>query len=252
MSRPVIFYSPHADDEALNMGITIAEHVAAGRPTYVVLMTHGRQSGAINVINGTHVNGGYFWVIKHDPQFEGYVPLTVDQFAEARMKEFYNSLRALGVPESNQFIEYLDDPASDGGETVTYNEARTTIEKYINMFPDADHYTLSYHDIHPDHAACGQALLDLYNEGKIQYYIRFMISMATRNDYESRGAAIPGGGWKDTPTDSTIKQRVINACRCYAAWSPRNGSYAIGYHSVSTQFDKFLANPFHYLHLPGQ
>lgn len=76
----------------------------------------------------------------------------------------------------------------------------------------------------------------------------FIISMATRNDYESRGAAIPGGGWKDTPTDDIIKQRVINACRCYAAWSPRNGAYAIGYHSVSRQFDQFLANPFHYLH----
>jgi LmbE family N-acetylglucosaminyl deacetylase len=39
MSRPVVFYAPHADDETLNMGITIAEHVAASRPTYVVLMT---------------------------------------------------------------------------------------------------------------------------------------------------------------------------------------------------------------------
>lgn len=71
---------------------------------------------------------------------------------------------------------------------------KNVIQKYINLFPDADHYTLSYHDIHPDHAACGQALQDLYNAGKIQYYVRFIISMATRDDYESRGAAIPGGG----------------------------------------------------------
>jgi hypothetical protein len=49
--------------------------------------------------NGTHVNGGYFWEIKHDPEFEGYKPLTVEQFAEARMEEFYNALRALVVPE---------------------------------------------------------------------------------------------------------------------------------------------------------
>lgn len=252
MSRPVIFYAPHADDETLNMGITIAEHVAAGRDTHVVLMTYGRQSRALNVINGTHVNGGYFWEIKHDPEFEGYKPLTVEQFAEARMEEFYNALRQLGVPAENQHIEYLDDPNSDGGESVTVNEAKNIIQKYIDLYPDADHYTLSYHDIHPDHAACGQALQDLYDEGAIQYYVRFIISMATRDDYESRGAAIPGGGWKDTPTDNTIKQRVINACRCYAAWAPRLGAYAIGYHSVSRQFDKFLADPFHYLHMPGQ
>lgn len=250
MSRPVIFYVPHPDDEALNMGVTIAEHAAADRPTHVVLMTHGRQSGAINIINGTHVNGGYYWVNKHDPAFEGYEPLTIDQFASARQEEFCNSLRQLGVPESNQHIEYLDNPAT--GETILYNEAKSTIQKYIDIFRDADHYSLSYHDIHPDHAAVGRALQDLYNSGAIQYNVRFIISMATRLDYESRGAAIPGGGWKDTPTDSTIRQQVINACRCYAAWSPRNGAYAIGYHSVSTQFDKFLANPFHYLHMPGQ
>ncbi|MBA4544383.1 PIG-L family deacetylase [Thermoactinomyces daqus] len=250
MARPVVFYSPHADDETLNMGITIAEHVAAGRPTHVVLMTHGRQSGALDVINGTKT--GSYWVLPHNPSFEGYAPLTVDQFAAARQEEFYNALRQLGVPEENQYIEYLDDPNSDGGENLTYAEARSVIEKYIAMFPDADHYTLSYHDIHPDHAACGQALMDLYSAGLITNYVRFVISMATRNDYESKGQPIPGGGWKDTPTDDTIKQRVINACRCYSAWSPRNGAYAIGYHSVADQFNKFLANPFHYLHLPGQ
>jgi hypothetical protein len=135
---------------------------------------------------------------------------------------------------------------------LTYNEAKAVIEKYIDLYPDADHYTLSYHDIHPDHAAVGQALLDLYNDGRIQYNVRFIISMATRTDYENRGAAIPDGGWKDVPTDDTIKQKAINACRCYAAWAPSLGAYAVGYHSVAGQFDKFTANSFHYLHLANQ
>jgi hypothetical protein len=138
------------------------------------------------------------------------------------------------------------------GETLTYDEAKAVIEKYIDLYPDADHYTLSYHDIHPDHAAVGQALLDLYNDGRIQYNVRFIISMATRTDYENRGAAIPDGGWKDVPTDDTIKQKAINACRCYAAWAPSLGAYAVGYHSVAGQFDKFTANSFHYLHLANQ
>lgn len=248
--RPVIFYAPHADDETLNMGITIAEHVAASREVHVVLMTHGRSSGALSVINGTTT--GSYWVLPHNPTVEGYSPLTVDDFADARIREFHNSCGQLGVPVANRHIYYLDDPSSSNGETVTYAEAKTVIQSYVNQFPDADHYTLSYHDIHPDHAALGQALRDLYNAGAITNAVRFVISMATRNDYESRGATIPGGGWKDVPTDNVIKQKVINACRCYSAWAPVEGSYAIGYHSVADQFNKLLANPFHYLHLINQ
>ncbi|SHF14052.1 N-acetylglucosaminyl deacetylase, LmbE family [Seinonella peptonophila] len=248
MARPVVFYSPHADDETLNMGITIAEHVAAGRPTHVVLMTHGRVTGALAAINGTTASG--YWKATHNPALENYSPLTAEQLAEARMHEFHNACGQLGVPASTRHVHDLDNPSS--GDTLTYDEAKSVIQSYITQFPDADHYTLSDHDIHPDHAACGQALRDLYNAGAIQYNVRFVISMATRNDYESKGTTIPGGGWKDTPTDATITQRVINACRCYAAWSPNTGAYAVGYHSVAGQFDKLLANPFHYLHYVNQ
>jgi LmbE family N-acetylglucosaminyl deacetylase len=248
MSRPVVFYSPHADDETLNMGITIAEHAATGRPTYVVLMTHGRVTGALQAINGTTYSG--YWKATHDPAAEGYDPLTQDTLAQARIYEFHHACSQLGVPRENQFVEYLDDPA--GEEAITYDEAKAVIQKYINLFPDADHYTLSYHDIHADHAACGQALLDLYNAGKIAYNVRFIISMATRTDLEAKKQSIPGGGWKDVPTDNVIKQKVTNACRCYAAWAPSLGAYAVGYHSVAGQFDKLIADPFHYLHKPGE
>jgi LmbE family N-acetylglucosaminyl deacetylase len=135
MSRPVIFYAPHADDETLNMGVTIAEHVAAGRPTHVVLMTHGRITGALNAINGTTYSG--YWKATHDPESEGYEPLTKDTLAEARINEFHHACGQLGVPVENRHIEYLDDPAN--GETLTYDEAKAVIEKYIDLYPDADH-----------------------------------------------------------------------------------------------------------------
>lgn len=245
MSRPVLFYTTHADDETLNMGITIAKHVAAARPVHVVLMTRGRVTGALAMINGTAYSG--YWKATHVPAFEGYSPITKEQLEDARVREFKNACACLGVPQSNLHIEYLDDPAT--GETVTKAEAKAVMQNYVNAYPDADHYALSYHDVHADHAACGQALQELYTEGKIANAVRFLISMATRNDYESRGATIPG--WKDIPTDATITNRLINACRCYAAWSPTVGSYAIGYHSVASQFDKLLADPFHYIHLPN-
>lgn len=250
MSRPVIFYAPHADDETLNMGITIAEHMAAGRETHVVLMTHGRVTGALNAINGVTYSG--YWDAYHVPDKEGYEPLTQGILAQARIEEFWNACGQLGVPESNRHIEYLDDPNGDGGETITVSEAKQVMERYASIYPEADHYTMSYHDVHPDHAACGTALQRLIDEGKILYYARFLISMATRMDYESRNATIPGGGWKDSPTDSMITTQIRNACRCYSAWAPSVGAYAIGYHSVESQFEKLLENPFHYLHKPGE
>lgn len=246
MSRPVIFYAPHADDETLNMGITIAEHVAAGRDTHVVLLTYGRVTGALDMINGI-TNSGY-WKLTHDPAFEGYSPLTKTDLEQARIREFRHACACLGVPQSNLHIEYLDDPTT-GGESITKAEAKAVMQNYIAAYPTADHFTLSYHDIHPDHDSCGEALLELYNANEIDYNVRFLISMATRTNYESKGKTIPG--WKDTPTNSTITNRLINACRCYAAWAPTVGSYAIGYHSVASQFDKLLQNPYHYIHLPN-
>lgn len=247
MSRPVVFFAPHADDETLNMGITIAEHVAAGRDTHVVLMTHGRVTGVLDMLNGSAYSG--YWKATHNPSFEGYSPLTKSDLEQARIREFHHACAQLGVSAANRHVEYLDDPSSTGGESITKAEAKAVIQNYIAAYPDADHFTLSYHDIHPDHAAVGQALLDLYNEGKIVNAARFIISMATRMDYESRGATIPG--WKDTPTNQTIVNRLTNACRCYAAWSPTVGSFAVGYHSVASQFDKLLQNPYHYIHLPN-
>jgi len=245
MSRPVIFYATHADDETLNMGVTIAEHVAADRPVHVVLMTHGRATGALDMINGQSLSG--YWDVMHDPSFEGYSTLTKTDLEQARIREFHNACAQLGVPAGNRHIEYLDDPTT--GETVNKCEAQAVIQNYANQYPDADHYALSYHDVHADHAACGQALLELYNEGQISNAARFIISMATRMTYEANNQQIPG--WQDKPTDQAITNRVINACRCYAAWSPTAGSYAVGYHSVSGQFDKLLDDPYHYIHLPN-
>ena len=131
MSRPVIFYSPHADDETLNMGITIAEHVAAGRDTHVVLMTHGRVTGALDAINGVTLSG--YWKAMHNPSFEGYSPLTKADLEQARIREFHHACAQLGVPPSNRHIEYLDDPTT--GETVTKAEAKAVIQNYVNAYP---------------------------------------------------------------------------------------------------------------------
>lgn len=42
------------------------------------------------------------------------------------------------------------------------------------------------------------------------------------------------------------------AARCYSAWNPSAGSFAIGYHSVYYQFEAMLANPKNKVHLALQ
>ena len=181
---------------------------------------------------------------KHNPAREGYSLLTRDDLATAR-NDFHHACGQLYVHANNRFIEYLDDPSSSSGENIDVAEARSMITKYINIYPEADHYSLSPHDIHPDHSAVGTALLGLFSEGRIQTKIQFFISMATRLEYEKNNKPIPGNGSKETPNHPKMKDLVLNACRCYSAWAPSQGAYAIGYHSVAPQFWRFAANPFH-------
>src|SRR5260221_6150791 len=52
INSPVIFYSPHQDDETLAMGASIAECIRIGKPVYVVLFTNGASSAALLSLNG--------------------------------------------------------------------------------------------------------------------------------------------------------------------------------------------------------
>ena len=41
----VVFYIPHQDDEALNFGVGIMNHIAGGHNVHVVLLTDGSAAG---------------------------------------------------------------------------------------------------------------------------------------------------------------------------------------------------------------
>jgi len=241
MKKEVIFYSPHADDETLNMGILLATY-AKNYPTYVVLFTKGYATTALDAINGTIYSG--FWKGKHNPSFEGYNIITKEELAEARVREFKQACVTLGVPLKNIYLDFLDTPTQG---SIIYKDAKEALKKYIQMYPNALHFSLSYKDIHKDHSTIGEALVELISTNLIKKEnVKFVISVATRNSLKNK--KIPKNWEKITCKSKEIEIKVLNAIKCYCAWAPLVKSYAVGFHSVAGQFYQFEKELFHYVH----
>jgi len=228
-----IFYSPHADDETLSMGVGIRNHIVAGYDVYVILLSHGRASNAYNVLAGTQYCS---WHAKyHNPSSEGYAPFDKRKFGLTRVNEFINACLALGVPYSNIAVYDLED-----GQ-FTKDQVKAIIQEWVNRVPGAGHKTMTYKDNHPDHVACGQALLELYNAGIIgnaRFYIK-------REQYDQIN------GFFET-YDSSYYPYIQAAANVYKNWAPTQGKLAVGYHSVKSTFDALLSDPRSKLHRPNE
>lgn len=216
-----LFISPHPDDESLSMGMGIANHIWYGNEVYLMLLCRGNGSDAIDVINGKIYCG---WHNRyHSPTSEGYSPLDIDQFSNARLQEFRYSAACLGVKPENLIIYKYSD-----GE-IKRDIVKERIKEFLSSHPYAAVKTPSVHDIHPDHAECGYALLDMYNSGDIKD-ARFYISPAQ---------------WSDIPGNYEYNQncRIFHQASLgvYKRWNPAYGIFGIGYHSVSSLFDNVSA-----------
>ncbi len=233
MVPKAVFYVPHPDDETLSMGVAIVNHLFAGNDVYVVLLTHGRASNAFNVLNGT---ANCAWHCKtHNPEAEGYSSFDRTEFGFARIREFVEAVKALGVPESNMEIHNLED-----GQ-VTVDQVKAVIRTWEIRFPGIKHKTMTYHDDHPDHANAGRALLELYNAGIVsdaRFYIK-------RTQYDQTGGAFEY-------CDLSYHPYIHSAANAYMTWNPDQGRLAVGYHSVKAEFDALLGNPRSKFHKPGQ
>lgn len=126
---PVVFFTPHQDDEALFMGAAIVEHVRlTGRTVYVVLLTDGGSSVVC----------------------AAYYPSRAACVAE-RDREFIAGVTAMGaipvIPGGR---------AIDGKLTAQY--ANWIMSGYYYVYPGVSLKTMSEYDVHPDHAAAGRGL----------------------------------------------------------------------------------------------
>jgi hypothetical protein len=145
---PAIFLSPHQDDETLFMGAAIREHVLAGRPVIVVLLTDGGSSA----------------VCVRD------YPTREDCVAE-RDREFIAAVTKMGatplIPEDRML---------DGSLTGAYTA--TLIQRLAAEYPGASFKTMSEYDsiMLTDHRAAGRGLYAAYLWGytaDARWYLRY-------------------------------------------------------------------------------
>lgn len=243
MGRPVIFVAPHPDDETLGAGVSIAEHVAAGRDVRILAMTDGTGSGAIRKVNGEQWSP--WWGVWHDLTAEGYQPLTPAEFGAARMRELISAVGCLGVPAHHVYraSDLLGEPVLDG--SVTQDQARRAILALVaTLDPAAGNPGLWgpswLVDDNPDHIAVGQAIKALGVEDPVTYADRRHWVLPPY--WQDARLGQIAGEFYDVPNDIgaevaiTIQRRARNACLAYRAWAPRQGMYAIGYHSVDGMF----------------
>lgn len=223
--KPVaIFYSPHQDDELLTMGVAIINHINAGYDVHVVLLTDGSASNVLGTVNKR---------LKRANR----PPLTLSSFVAARNVEFIRSNMAMGVAKKNVHIEKLKDGRTSKSQIVSI------MRKYNNLFPGAANMTMSYIDDHIDHANAGEALFQLYNEGKIKD-ARFYI----QKDEFAKNPKLNVFSIETCQTGNC--DEIKTAADSYMTFNPQRLHFAIGYTSVKAHFDEFLSEPISYYHMP--
>jgi LmbE family N-acetylglucosaminyl deacetylase len=235
---PALFIGAHPDDETLAMGVTIAEHVAAGQDVHILRLTDGTASGVINMLNATG-NPSSWWGTAHDPAAEGYAPLTPATFGEARVREFTTAVNCLAAGLTGTLTIH-EGGLQDGA--VTTDQAQAAIVAVADLIaPGGAPVRLKTHtwlvDNHPDHIAAGQAAKTLKAQARftdVRHYIEQPYWSDTRLSQVSTA-------W-DTPGSTDISVRARNACRAYGSWHPPQ-SYAIGYHSTGSEFAVIAGTP---------
>lgn len=106
------------------------------------------------------------------------------------------------------------------------------ILRYEEKFPNAYHRVFSYYDTHNDHRVAGEALNELFNEGKIHSDIRLYLKTGVHHDL-----------MMEEPFNETYRTKIQNASRAYKIYNPRFGFHAIGWRSVKSSFVNLELNP---------
>ncbi|SEN61694.1 PIG-L deacetylase family protein [Lihuaxuella thermophila] len=234
-SNVVVYLVPHQDDEVLTFSVPILNDIRGGKKVYLVLMSDGRGTFARTVLNGKfdqknpHKKAKPFYCRLHkryhDPQKEHYLHgwLTIEDVAEIRLREFYHAAEALGIPSNQVRLNMI--------EHFTYDTVRQVILQEVKNFPNAVFKSMSPIDSHKEHAMCGIVLNDLLREGKVKQAETHFASIFT-----DRFSHKKFPGYKMRLTHQEDAAKVRKALKAYMTWNPEHGEYAIGYHSVPSQF----------------
>ncbi len=249
---PVIFYSPHQDDETIGMGASIAEHVRIGRPVYVVLFTNGASSSAIDILNGKE-KCSFHKAFHH-------FNLTLEDFINARNNEFIAACKKLGVHRV-----YIANNGKGFDESMGLKNMIIRFKKLIlyfqNQYPNISHKLVSGNSDYSRsgencniysksdaHRAGDIAVNKLYNLGVVKDVRLYKIYIFSSCYKESERTS----NW-EKPISNSDLLRKQKACKEYKFYKPEEGRYAIGYyHSVWEYFSNTYSSKYEYIMYPNK
>ena len=221
VDKPKTFFLvPHQDDELLTYGVGILSHLWNGDDVHLVLMTDGSKSVARKVISKKLGR-----------------EMSEQEFRIARTKEFKRSAQILGVPEGNIHYEnYVD------GQ-LTAEDVKYVVTKLNKKYPGSKFKAISYLDPHTDHAATGEGLQQLYDEGVVDD-VRFYLSSYNFGTVRTRGTI-------EDKYQERFQPLIEGAALAYNRWQPELGWYAAGHTSVPKLYPPLIEKPYSRYHLPG-
>ena len=230
----VLYFSPHQDDELLNMGADISKTcLLPNKEVHVILCTDGSKSPARQRLN----NGQYCSLHKELHNYN----LSEEEFIKERDLEFLSSCKALGVSAENIHIYEHREVDSK----ITVEQAKEIIKHFISLYgKDAEVRTffpfriLDYINYqHKDHYNIGLAAKKLL-EDKLFTKAKFFVEQNRVTDILSR-LFFYIIGMKKEKISEEIKGKTEKAMNSYFYWSPSESRYAVGYHCVSNLFEYY-------------
>lgn len=243
-SNVAVYFTPHADDEALTFSVPILNDIRAGKKVYLVLMSAGESSGAVHTLNGRNGTVCPWHGIAHDPVAEEYLDGVLDatEFGQARIQEFYRSAAMLGVPKERVQINLVQDGV------FTEESVSPILKMHARLFPNAEFKSMSHVDAHPDHALVGRLIDEMYQKKIISKKQSNYVSLYTARHNELEPTTTPFSivpGYNLTLRDPiTDLPKLYAALDVYKEWDPKHSIYGIGYHSVPAQFNAMKQDPY--------
>ncbi len=135
---PIVVIAPHADDETLGCGATIARLRATGRRVRITIVTDGAASVSANSVEANSI-------------------------VDLRHKEAVRAAEILGVARKD--VIFLNIP--DGNAAAHADEIVSALAGIIRESAPAHIFSPYGHDLHPDHRAVAAAVNRLRRNGVI-------------------------------------------------------------------------------------
>lgn len=221
------------------MGVFASNVLGNGRDAaYAVLCTDGSSSNVRHVLADGQTCDKHVGKHAYD--------MDTSHFADARDKEFMGSCQALGFRPSQ--VLFHPKRAKDGSLSVEH--AKKMILSLLRAFDfgkDVAVCTMSPlvgGGQHSDHRNLGQAACNLFKKRKIGNLLLFVEPYCV-DEFKRNNPKI---ALSECGVGEGSMENLQRAIASYSLWKPDEGRYAIGYHSVTSDFDDFMRNPVSYFH----